>query len=140
MERDARSVLKLEKLVFEKLSFERTGFSSDQEFKWRVGSRIAQHKDEELYRVTLTLWGEKPDEYKLELSLTGFFYFESNASISDADKKELISNNTIAILMPYLRSEVSLLTAQPNLECIVLPPFNINNLFNDTSDTPETNE
>ena len=30
--------------------------------------------------------------------------------------------------MPYLRSEISLLTAQPGMECIVLPPFNINKM------------
>ena len=33
--------------------------------------------------------------------------------------------------MPYLRSEVSLLTAQPEVECVVLPPFNINKMMED---------
>ena len=28
--------------------------------------------------------------------------------------------------MPYLRSQVSLLTAQPEVECVVLPAFNVN--------------
>lgn len=34
-----------------------------------------------------------------------------------------------AILMPYLRSEVSLLTAQPETDCVVLPVFNINKML-----------
>lgn len=100
MKQDARSVLKLEKLVFDKLLFERKGFSSENNF-----------------------------EFNMEISLTGFFSFGTDTSISDEDKKELISKNTLAILMPYLRSEVSILTAQPEVECIVLPPFNINNLM-----------
>jgi preprotein translocase subunit SecB len=27
--------------------------------------------------------------------------------------------------MPYIRSEVSLLTAQPGIEPVVIPPFNV---------------
>ena len=46
-------------------------------------------------------------------------------------KNNLVSKNTVAILMPYLRSEVSLLTAQPNTDTVVLPVFNINNMIDD---------
>lgn len=126
MKQDARSVLKLEKLVFDKLLFERKGFSSENNFEFNMESQISKRSNEEIYKVTLILHGKKPDEYIMEISLTGFFSFGTDASISDEDKKELISKNTLAILMPYLRSEVSILTAQPEVECIVLPPFNIN--------------
>lgn len=129
MKQDARSVLKLEKLVFDKLLFERKGFSSENNFEFNMESQISKRSNEEIYKVTLILYGKKPDEYIMEISLTGFFSFGTDASISDEDKKELISKNTLAILMPYLRSEVSILTAQPEVECIVLPPFNINNLM-----------
>lgn len=37
--------------------------------------------------------------------------------------------NSVSILMLYLRSEVSLITAQPETECVVLPPFNINEML-----------
>lgn len=129
MKQDARSVLKLEKLVFDKLLFERKGFSSENNFEFNMESQISKRSNEEIYKVTLILHGKKPDEYIMEISLTGFFSFGTDASISDEDKKELISKNTLAILMPYLRSEVSILTAQPEVECIVLSPFNINNLM-----------
>ena len=46
-------------------------------------------------------------------------------------KNELISKNSVAILMPYLRSEISLLTAQPETETVVLPVFNINRMMDD---------
>lgn len=115
-------------LIF-KFQFERKGFSSENNFEFNMESQISKRSNEEIYKVTLILHGKKPDEYIMEISLTGFFSFGTDASISDEDKKELISKNTLAILMPYLRSEVSILTAQPEVECIVLPPFNINNLM-----------
>lgn len=129
MKRDARSVLKLQKLVFDKLLFERKGFSSENNFKFNLESQVSKRSNEDMYRVTLVLHGEKADEYTIDISLTGFFAFESDDSLADEDKKELISKNTLAILMPYLRSEVSILTAQPGVDCVVLPPFNINNLM-----------
>ena len=129
MKRDARSVLKLQKLVFDKLLFERKGFSSENNFKFNLESQVSKRSNEDMYRVTLVLHGEKADEYTIDISLTGFFAFDSDDSLADEDKKELISKNTLAILMPYLRSEVSILTAQPGVDCVVLPPFNINNLM-----------
>lgn len=40
--------------------------------------------------------------------------------------QNLINKNAVAIMMPYLRSELTLLTAQPDTDSVVLPPFNIN--------------
>ncbi len=51
--------------------------------------------------------------------------------IQEELKNTLVTKNAIAILMPYLRSEVSLLTAQPGIECVVLPAFNINKILED---------
>lgn len=35
--------------------------------------------------------------------------------------------------MPYVRSEVSILTAQPGVDSIVLPPFNIVEMMGENS-------
>ena len=48
-----------------------------------------------------------------------FFAYEGNAE--DA----IIQQNAVAIVMPYIRSEISLLTAQPGVDSVVLPSFNI---------------
>lgn len=39
--------------------------------------------------------------------------------------------NAVAILFPYIRSQISLLTAQPETTPIVLPPLNIAQLVED---------
>ena len=70
-----------------------------------------------------------PGEYIFEICLTGFFVLEGAEELSMEVKKALVTRNTTAILMPYLRSEVSLLTAQPGMECVVLPAFNVNSLL-----------
>lgn len=46
-----------------------------------------------------------------------------------AEEREFIAkNNTLAIMYPYIRSEITLLTSQPGLMPIVLPPINITKL------------
>ena len=120
------SVLTLQQMVFDKIQFERKGFknSNDVEFELQVQIGVS---DEGTYKVTLVLNAFKKDEYDIIISLTGFFSIDKK--IEDRTKEILINKNAVAILMPYLRSELSLLTAQPNTECIVLPPFNINKML-----------
>lgn len=128
-EQNAQSVLHLDKIVFDKIEFKRLGIASDNELELEIKSNIAQRQDAEVYRVTLILIGNKPGEYVFEISLTGFFSFQQNAEITEELRHALITKNAVAILMPYLRSEVSLLTAQPGMECVVLPAFNINRIL-----------
>ena len=130
-EKNIQSILVLNKMVFDKIEFKRLGFSSDKELEVEIQSNIAQKNDEAVYKVTLNLKGSKPDEYIFEISLTGFFTIEQEDTITEELRDILISKNTVSILMPYLRSEVSLLTAQPGMECVVLPVFNINKMMED---------
>ena len=116
-------------MVFDKIEFQRLGLKKDSELEFEIQSNIAQKKDTEIYKSTLTLKGKKPDEYIFEISLTGFFSVELDDELTKEIKNTLISKNTVAILMPYLRSEVSILTAQPEVDCVVLPPFNINSMM-----------
>ena len=126
-----QSVLQLDKIVFDKIEFKRLGFSSEKELELEIQTSISQKQNTDIYRITLILKGNKPEEYIFEISLTGFFSFEAEQDINEDLKNTLISKNAIAILMPYLRSEVSLLTAQPGIECVVLPAFNINKILED---------
>ncbi len=125
------SVLKLRRIVFDKIEFKRLGFSSEKELELEIQSTISQQEGKNSYRVTLDLTGNKPEEYLLGISLTGFFSIESEEMLEEETKNTLITSNSVAILMPYLRSEVSLLTAQPGVDCVVLPVFNISEMMKD---------
>lgn len=129
--KNVESVLKLKKIAFDKIEFIRLGFQSNHELELKMQSTISQKEDSEVYRVTLILRGKKPEEYTLEISLSGFFSIETKGEMPDDLKKTLVTKNSVAILMPYLRSEVSLLTAQPEVDCVILPVFNINNMLED---------
>lgn len=85
-------------------------------------------KKNNTYKVTLVLNGVKQDEYSIVISLSGFFEIEAQ-ELDDKVVQNLINKNAVAILMPYLRSELTLLTAQPDTDSVVLPPFNINKMF-----------
>ena len=127
--KNIKSNLSLQKLVFEKIEFTRKGFKNEQEPVFKINATINKKQNEEIYKVLLTLIGDKQDEYSLEISLAGFFSFDSNTDLTETQRTDIISKNAIAIIMPYLRSEVSLLTAQPEVDCVTLPPFNVNKIF-----------
>lgn len=87
--------------------------------------------EDEKYKVTLVINGIKEKEYEFEISLSGFFILENAEDLPDDLKQSLIKKNTVAIMMPYLRSQISLLTAQPGTESVVLPVFNVNKMIKD---------
>lgn len=129
MEKTVNSVLSLDKLVFDKIEFQRNGMKNDNEIEFNLQVLIKQKQNEEIYRVTVILTGNKEKEYVLEIALSGYFSFDTSEELEAEMKKTLINQNAVAILMPYIRSQVSLLTAQPDVDCVVLPPFNIAKLM-----------
>lgn len=122
------SSLILQKMVFDKIEFERKGLKNDNELKFGLKVEMGMSEDG-IYKVTLVLSGDKSEEYDILISLTGFFIIEGKDDLGDQMVNDLISKNAVAIMMPYLRSEVTLLTAQPDTDSVVLPPFNINKMM-----------
>lgn len=120
------SVLKLKKMQFDKIEFNRVGHRNNNKLVFRFQTDVTKRESDGVYKVSLGLYGDKEAEYTFEIRIEGFFTFEfGKDECSKELEYELITKNAVAILMPYLRSEVSILTAQPEVECVVLPPFNI---------------
>lgn len=128
------SVLRLDLLEFDKISFIRLGEKNDSEFKVRFDASVGSDEKMESFKVSLGVEVNKEKEYTISISLDGYFSFNTTDSeINDEEKLKILSNNAVAIMMPYIRSELSLLTAQPNMEPIVLPPFNISEMMKKTT-------
>lgn len=125
---DFNSVLTLQKMVFDRIEFDRKGFKNTNELEFELQVQIGLDKND-IYKVTLVLNGTKQDEYSIVISLSGFFEVKTQEELGDKLVQDLINKNAVAILMPYLRSELTLLTAQPDTDSVVLPPFNINKMF-----------
>ncbi len=128
-------VLTLENMVFDKISFIRKDFESDSDPVFSFEINAGKKNNADIYKVTLIMSVKKEGEYEIEISLSGFFSINTNALEKDTDVTALISKNTVAILMPYIRSELSLLTAQPGMECIVMPPINVNAMIEQAQKT-----
>lgn len=120
--------LLLQKMVFDEIKFSRKGFKNAEELDFELQVRIGL-REGGIYKVTLILEGTKPKEYDVQISLTGFFEIDFKGKLEDKMAQDLINKNAIAILMPYIRSELTLLTAQPETDSVVLPPFNINKML-----------
>lgn len=124
---NVESMLKLKHLVFDEISFKRHGFKNKEPFSPNIEIRIGETLGEEkLYVVTLILSGEKKNEYSLKIQLSGFFLI--NNCNDDRLKNILIQRNAVAILMPYLRSQVTMLTSQPEIDPVILSVFDITKL------------
>lgn len=69
-------------------------------------------------------------EARLRISKEDFnLFLIANATFlceaENYDREDVIvNNNTIAIMFPFIRSQVSLMTTQPGMMPIVLPPIN----------------
>ena len=122
--------LKLKTLVYDKIEFIRLGIHSDKQlevnFTVTIGTNLSDHK---IKKVSLAIHGEKQKEYRFEIQASGFFDYEGDVDDS------IIQQNAVAIIMPYIRSEVSILTAQPGVEPVVLPPFNIVEMMKKSSES-----
>lgn len=132
MEKTYESSLILEHIVFDKIEFKRINFQQKSDIKYRIQIEIGKFSSEDGYKVSLTLEGNKEGEYIFTIGLSGFFSLElTEEEQQQVDEEKLLKTNAVAILMPYLRSEATLLTSQPETDPVVLPVFNVNAIIND---------
>jgi preprotein translocase subunit SecB len=122
-ESNTQSVLQIPRVVFDEMTFKRHGFKTQSEEKLEFGLQSKIDKDGDgKYRVSLRVRADRKDEYEITMQITGYCEIDEN----DPNKDVLLSQNAVAILFPYIRAELSLLTAQPDTDPIVLPVLNIN--------------
>lgn len=78
--------------------------------------------EEHSYSVALTLTIRKEND---DLNVKVVAAAEFSINIGDAElTRTIVETNTVAIMFPFIRSQVSLLTTQPGMTPIVLPPIN----------------
>jgi len=95
------------------LSFDTSGtyFNENQNFELKFVVKVAQNAEENPFA---------------EISCKGMFKFENIESFENIP--EFFYRNSIAILFPYVRAYLSLVTTQANVPGIILPTLNLSNL------------
>lgn len=124
-----KSVLKIPRVVFDEITYKRLGFKKETENSSKLSLQSKIDKiDEGRYRVSLRANASSEDEYTITIQITGFCEVDE----SDPNKGILLEENAVAILFPYIRAELSLITAQPEMEPIVLPVVNISAMLKES--------
>ena len=127
MNKEQSSVLIMEELLFEKIHFDRKGPKNESELEVGISISIgASATDDRLYKVEIEMNGNKQKEYSFIVSVAGVFRIDENhGDAKSVNTDVLLNKNAVAILMPYLRTQITLLTSQPGVEAVVLPPINV---------------
>lgn len=124
-----KAILQLERVYFDEIKYmfhanETTNFQYLFDFEKEI-----EEIDENKYKVTLVCHVcDENNEVDLLIRVIGEFICE----IEDTEfKNTLLNENAIAILFPYLRSHICLVTAQPSIPPINLPAINVLSLFDE---------
>lgn len=119
------SPLKLDTLIISESSFRRSEeMLRSARLDVNVKRKIEEYSPDH-YKITLELF-IADDANQLELSVKCVACFTTKQN-----NNALIEKNAIAIMFPYVRSYVSIITSQPGMSPIVLPPMNIAAMFQD---------
>ena len=112
------SALQINTVVFDELSFHREGFENEGtnvQTNLDVTKQVIKLSDGK-YRVIVLVTATRKDEYV-------------------ENKDALLNSNAVAILFAYVRSQLTLLTAQPGTTPIVLPVVNIVKMIENFEET-----
>ena len=120
MNMENNCILKLNHLLFDEITFNRDNFKSKNDLQVEFGFSFNKREYGE-FVSSIRIIGTKKDEYNFVVRASG--YFQISEAVEDSDI--LIQQNAIAIVFPYIRSQISLLTAQPEVDPVILPPMNI---------------
>lgn len=93
-------------------------------------SREIQSDENNHYRVSLKCDIIEKTEALIEMHVCIVGEFTCDTTNEDL-KEKLVSQNSVAILFPYLRSQVSLVSTQPDIQPILIPPVNIAAMFDE---------
>ena len=116
-----KSELKMDEFHFVECSITRSAIIENGPISFDLQKEINELGDGN-YSVILTLTVNKEEkDLAVKVVASAKFYMDND----DIDLvRSIMDTNTVAIMFPFIRSQVSLLTTQPGMTPIVLPPIN----------------
>ena len=122
-------------LYFSRCFFEQERGKDSDEYQTTFNINYAvNNEDDSKIKVTIdTSIINQTGNIKLEIQTVGIFRID-NKDMEEKMYEHLVKVNTVAIIFPYIRSQVSLLTTQPGIKPVMLPPMNLNALIDSKED------
>lgn len=98
-------------------------------FRYAIDTNVADDNPYEVEKILSVFISDEKEHLSIEIKLNGSFKLEfKEGEMDETTAQHLLNINTITIMMPYLRSEVSLVTAQPGLMPVMLPIVDVTKL------------
>ena len=129
MKKNNENILMMKDLYFSKFSYENLRDMEASQIDVRHDVKYMSKKENEniIKVIVNTNIKNKKETIKLELETVGEFEINP-ADLDSVTKKFIMTKNTLAIMFPFIRSEISILTTQPGVMPILLQPINLNSL------------
>ncbi|MBQ7820451.1 MAG: protein-export chaperone SecB [Bacteroidales bacterium] len=117
-------------LFFSKYSFaqERRDDNKEYNSSFTINYAINNDDDSKIKVIIDTSVTNNTGSISLELQTVGMFKIDK-MDLEQNIYEHLVKVNTVAIIFPFIRSQISLLTTQPGMTPIMLPPMNLNALI-----------
>ena len=126
--KDKKIILKMNDLYFSKFDFKNNRITGNNKLnvEYKVDYLTDKENDDIITAIIDTTISN--NDIFLFLQTKGVFEIVDK-SLDKSLKTSILKTNTIAIMFPYIRSQISLLTAQPGMTPILLQPINLNSLL-----------
>ena len=141
MDNKIKSVLEMSELFFPSYFLNlKEPIKEKTQYAYTFSIEYAERKDNKnIIRVQVsTKITDNEEKLELNLDTVAFFKLDNQGEkISEQTAEQILKKNTVAIMFPFIRSQVSILTTQPGMIPIVMPPININALVDDMQEPKE---
>lgn len=124
-----KSVLALKNIFFEELYFKRSEIVNETSLgvEYSVGFVDVDSTNFKVKIVTNIFTELK--EVEMRIVAVGDFTIDNFKNYDDETMESIKKQNTVAIIMPYIRSQVSSLTSQPDFTPVLLPTVDVTELL-----------
>ena len=129
----ANSTLSLKKYIVKNIYFSiNENFNFEEDATIELHPEFTRHirkidNDNALVNLVFCIKNDNSElPFSIEADIEGWFHMEN---WEDPKLVSLMVTNSVAILFPYMRSLVSVITANANISPYVIPVMNINALF-----------
>lgn len=125
--KEIKSDMNLDSLYFDEITFKRQKDITPGEVAIDLQPEVVP-LDRDKFMVKLVMKVNKGKELNMKICAAGEFSFTSN--IDDIElRNNMLHTNAVAIMFPFMRSMATQITAQPNMQPIVVPTINVSKLF-----------
>lgn len=129
MENTKRASFSIEKYYFDQVHIDMNNRTSDELFVDFQPSGIFDEKNKQytlVFKFIAQSSDKKDSDPFVVVNCVGVFNFKDVSTLKDIP--EFFYRNSIAILFPFMRAYVSMVTNQANVQSIMLPTLNLSSL------------